>query len=370
VNQRTSCPYCNAGVVVPDPIPASARLECPRCHEQFPYRGTPSTNTEVTTPPIVVPTLPVVQTPSRRYVWLTLVVLLVGAIIGYQFIGAPPTRPIDAVVQLPWRTIGWLPAEANVIFSVRPGDSSAAFAEQMLRLPANVRNGIESLIGRPLQSLEEFTFGLRVDNGGLPGVFLVLRGREPFAVEPLQKFAKSTTRKNDRTIYSVQTPGLPVELSFWMPASHTLIAALNDDDIAAVPDTASASFDAQRTSFRSTFFGLPKDQCAVLVADLKDWDRLLIARTIAGRISPEIGPTQLAKCREIIATITPNDRQVMVFDLAISLQDQETADRLREYLSRKVPNVEIAPNAVSIRLELKPETFATFLESLRPDKER
>jgi len=60
----------------------------------------------------------------------------------------------------------------------------------------------------------------------------------------------------------------------------------------------------------------------------------------------------------------------MVFDLAISLQDQETADRLREYLSRKVPNVEIAPNAVSIRLELKPETFATFLESLRPDKER
>src|SRR5687767_8613805 len=36
---RLSCPYCNATVPPPDPVPANRRVVCPLCGESFPLRA-------------------------------------------------------------------------------------------------------------------------------------------------------------------------------------------------------------------------------------------------------------------------------------------------------------------------------------------
>src|SRR5262245_9620806 len=82
-----SCPYCNAYVTIPHPLPADRRLFCSRCGEKFLYQGPLPDSAEPAPPdlPLATPngesgTAPTPRTSTARANF-ALATLLLGVMI-------------------------------------------------------------------------------------------------------------------------------------------------------------------------------------------------------------------------------------------------------------------------------------------------
>jgi hypothetical protein len=251
---RVSCPFCNASF----DAPAAGRVDCPRCGDPLPGRGSGPAVAPATAAPIV---------PARRsFIPTIAVILLLVGLIVYLLPLLQKTRtdrpkPVSADDVTPpaeLRGLAHLPVASNLVFAVQfaPLRDHAALK---LPLPATLdesvlpRDHIDHLAGGvflPDSDLGEFKLT----------VALVLRRPVPDEAKFLA--ALKAKRQGKDTHYTAELGKLPVKLA---KSSDTLwLFGWSDADLAP----AGGLSDRMRGTLRETF---DPDTAAWLLTDTADW---------------------------------------------------------------------------------------------------
>ncbi|MBA4190249.1 MAG: hypothetical protein C0467_19865 [Planctomycetaceae bacterium] len=132
---RVSCSTCNTEFTLPE-VPTNRRGLCPRCHDEFPVRAwqevpsSPVSASEVARQNAPLPTTSRPAARKSRMLLLPLLMAIVGLGVALWAMQRPAQvqpppeleRPENEVLPATrLEGVGYLPADANIVFAVQPG---------------------------------------------------------------------------------------------------------------------------------------------------------------------------------------------------------------------------------------------------------
>jgi len=240
-----ACPYCNASMPMPDPVPASRKVSCVRCGESFPVQVHESA-TIVDSPNRPAPPAPV-KRRNRR------IGLLVVGVMAVVFVGvliyaiySRGQRGTRTLAESP--ALGYLPDDTNVIAAVNVEEADAVRKTRKatgepdvvdrLFFAESAAINVERLTGLRRDEIEEVLLGLKVDANLIPKVRLIVRTRSTYDAEALRTKLGSfrTKQEGAKTLDSIRPPGIPIEAVLWCATAKTFVITLTPEDMDKVPD--------------------------------------------------------------------------------------------------------------------------------------
>lgn len=197
-----------------------------------------------------------------------------------------PEVPVERPVGKPLEALSlrWLPRDVNAILHVRP--YRLADAKTLSALPPRLLTAVEALTGQKPGDLEELTLGVRVNEDVLPRVTLVAIARRPLPAP--RKSGGRTETRGRYEFRSTEVSGLPVPVWSARPTPTTLVAVLDPDHAADLPQeipdpsTPLALASAELNDLLAT--RMDQSSRAWLAADTDAWDQSLALRLAVGDV--------------------------------------------------------------------------------------
>jgi hypothetical protein len=298
----------------------------------------------------VVPARPTRGWPPSRVLVAALALGLVGLGIGYGvYRSRGPAQPPEpdagpAVVQPPGSLggLGFLPADANVVFAVQPGpvltyaDRTKHDPRDLLAkagVPASVFATLDRL-GIPLDQIDHVVAGAHVPDADLGElrVALALVLRNPVADEPrfLDQLKAKRTVRDGKTHYDVEFAGVPLKLA--RASAATWVFGWADRDLGpalgGVPRT-HLSTELTETLAQK----LPPDAAAWVATDSARWGEKKAVQLLLGQAGKKEWLPALAKGQAAVVGLSVADPpRLRVF---VRAADADTGERLRAYFAKK-----------------------------------
>jgi hypothetical protein len=367
---RLSCSSCNSSFVLPV-LPAEGRAACPRCNDVFPVRGYSEESDaggigsngpagaglllhgqRTLDPPR--PHRGVGHWSIQRALVVAVAMGLIGLIAGfgvYYLKGgirtkpAPEPDPPPSVAATPATALaglGYLPADATIVFSLQPGPV-LAYAERTKQdprdfliaagLPRTAYDTVAQLGLSPRQidhiaggaSVAELRFALT----------LVLR-RPLDDEEEFLKRLKARKANGPRERYRVDISGLPVELMLARISPTIWVFGLDaKKDFEAVDKGGYGPGGKQFTSTLTEAVAgrVPPEAAAWLATAEGRWDDKPLVQFFLGQFA---GKTEwlkgLAKGRAVVAALSLDEPPRL--RLFLTVADEPTAEGVRSYFAK------------------------------------
>jgi hypothetical protein len=391
---RLSCPSCNTGFLL-GTLPPDRRAACPRCGDVFPVRGEAAApEAEEQQTDATAEAKPVTPAPPGRT--LPRLVLLAGVLVIACAAGlaaylsrepksnpdAPPALPQPATAPTQLAAVGYLPADCNVVFALRPGPLLESAARTKLEprellgragLPAQPMAALEQ-IGLPLADIDHIAAGLYLPDPGDAEVrvALVLVLNRPLADEDEFRGrlkAKPVAGKPGR--WTVALTGVPLAPVLARVSPTVWAFGLNDRDLAAVErggygpggvqfrEAAAQDGRELRGGVRGMMRSVPPAAAVWLVADDdRDWTaKPLVA--LAGRsqeLNKWLPVLKAGRGCAVALSFGEHPR----FNVLVRTADTQTAKQVRAYFAARAAEVETAASTD------RGDTFAEFDAPLDP----
>lgn len=361
---RLSCPSCNTSFALPE-LPADRRAACPLCGDVFPIR---SFIREDHTAAQAGPSHP---RPARgaagrwsiqRAVAVALAMGLAGLLAGlgvYYFQGGlrpkppPESEPPPLLTATPPTQLiglGYLPADATIVFALQPGPV-LAHAERMKQDPR------ELLIsaGLPRQAYDAVThLGLsprQIDHiaGGtsvaeLRFTFVLVLRRPLDNEDEFLKRLRAKKTDGPRERYRADISGLPVDLTLARVAPTIWVFGLDArKDLSAVDRGGHGPGGKQFAPALAEGIAVrvPPDAAAWLATSAERWDdKALIQFALRQFAGKDEWLKGLAKGRAVVAGLSLDDPPRL--RLFVTVADKATGEQIRAYFANRAATDEHA----------------------------
>lgn len=367
-----TCPYCNA--LVPDPVPLpSGRVPCPRCGESFPLPAGVTAGSAAG-PESAAPGAVQAGRPNRAWYWGGTVLGLVAfagmmwALWGTHPSRSPTSRGSDqpAVVKpadLPG--LGYLPESAEAVLAIQvpalleklgpeaQGDPGKALVR--LGLPQAVVDTVEKASGVGLKNVDQLVIGLGFEKWAVPPqLVVVVHTRRPYDLAVLARQAKANDEKKHGRMLKVINPSKGLSVYWWGPNDRVLIGTLSAGEFEKIPEQPRAGTDHLHPELsRLIRDRVAENACAWLAASSDQWRKYLTPYTLlpgsvlTGR-GDLLGPAEQLRAVAVSVPHAPDGH----VDLWIDRKSAEGGEELRTVLAERFAGepVEVSGEAESCRL--------------------
>lgn len=353
---RLSCPSCNASFTVRE-LPSDRRADCPRCGDVFPFR----TFIEETDPAAST-ALPMRPAPAerrtrgrwsvQRTVIIALGMGLVGFVAGFALYYSrggvrerpqveaelPPNHAPTAPTRL--AGIGYLPADAAIVFTIQPGPALAYAGRQhhdprelftRAGIPAPIFDAIASL-GLTLPQIDHIAGSTSVSEVRFAMV-LVLR-RPPADEDEFLKRLKARRENAAKERYSVEFARLPLTLARVFPTVW-VFGFDAKQDLAAVDRGGFGAGGQQFAPPLAEMIGqrVPPESAAWVATTDERWGEQPLVKLAIGQLGKPDWLAVLARGRGAMAALALDDPPRL--RLFVKLANEPTAEALRAYFARR-----------------------------------
>jgi hypothetical protein len=384
-----TCPFCNARVPPPGPVPPGTRLSCPRCDETFPYEGAaggaiqaPAGLTALPPPEQRVQPAPAAPAPVLRGKPIRANRLVGGIVLGVMLLMAatgltyallteqvrrdhdkalprtsrrpalPPLRHLpepDPVAPGRLAALGYLPSNTGLVVGLHVQDLLSSPAGKELRnRPVKLGkwelrlDALRDLTGLDVEDIDHAVLGMVLARGegpDLPPTYLVVRTRRPFNAPQLRAALKAregreveTPDGGKRVVYSAAVRGLPMTL--WLPGDRTVVLGLLGD-LAGVPSRPNEGLDHLSAVLRKLIEArISTGMAAWAAGHADDWKATLLPVLLANfKDTPVLG--RIEQVRGFALGVLPE--KPLKLQGAFRCADEATA--------RKIEEQDLAPRA-------------------------
>jgi hypothetical protein len=281
--------------------------------------------------------------------------------------------------------LGYLPATTEAIVAIQvphlveklptDGESDPAEALRQLGVPEGALDVIERASGVGLQNVNQLVVGLDFSQGALPPrTVVVVQSRDRFDLSHIGRKAKASALKRGSRTLTV-TPFAPgVELHWWAPSGHVLVATLAQRDYDAIPTEPHIGVGHLRAELSDLIVNRVRDDaCAWVAASSDRWDQYLKPYTWF-RFTPLQGRSDLIAPAGRLRSVTlavPAPAESLV-DLQLGLNNADAAEELRAALADRfhAEAVEVSGEGeiVRIRTEFDPGRLRSVVGRLVPPR--
>ena len=336
----TSCPFCNAPVMVPERIEGGGRIPCPRCGEAFPYRATEAVaaTSAAATGTVLQAAAPPARRPSNRVIGAAVVGFMgLMAALGLTFalLTKEDRRRRDTV-----NPLGYLPGDCNVIAAINLTDALKQPAGQKMTgltfRVGPVALGVADLerwTGLKQEDLNQLVLGVKLDKFSASFV-LVAQTRAPYDPETVRKALGATRsdKRGPKTCYPFNLGNSVFQAALWCPSENVLVVAFTPERLGDVPDVPHSGLDHLPEPLRPLVRDpLDPGSQAWVVGHADRWDETLLGLLV--KLPPEDKQT-LALARTVGLWMRFENETVLVSSAA-HCASAEAARTLRDYLVRK-----------------------------------
>jgi hypothetical protein len=365
-----ACPYCNAYVTLPEPVPPGRRVTCALCGEAFAYR--PLVAGLVAAPPPGTDGPPHARDfpggePLRR--WNRRTAALILGIMGIMAVLALAVslRTVDRRRALDQEPLGYLPPDTNVMAGLHVAKllkdpAGREFASQSHLGPADVGVvNLEQWTGLPLEALADVVLGLKVSDQLIPRLTLVVQTLKPYDEAKVRAALKDSQQieRHQKKLYRFRLDRPPVTATLWCAGQSTLVYGLSPEDLDAVPLTPHPGIDHLPAPLQGYLTNPSNRQAqAWTFATNEHWDRTVVWPVLSLQLGKDLGAL---KGVQTVGVWFRFDREVVVNALA-QCTDPAAAQALEQLLRRSAIGKEATlqielDNRVTGQAQFSPEAF-------------
>jgi hypothetical protein len=346
-SEMISCPYCNAYVEVPEPLPPGNRLYCSRCGETFPHRDAtiPAAPFEGSggDGPVALAGVGIPRTRRWSNRWIggvVAVIMSVMALVGLTMsLKTVPLRRMHDFKE----PLGFIPGDSNLVAAVNVSQvTNAASGRDFLKwfgLGSGSQGFVhlEKWTGLSRENFEYVVAGVRIDDRLIPRVIVVVQTKVPYEETRLREAVKDAQQiqHKDKVLYRFPLDRGPFNGTLWCAGNTILVLSLNPedmDDVPAIPRTGIGHLPAPIQAFLKE--DLRSGTQAWIAATSPDWTKTMVWPLL---------PKLVGQSRDLLAHVDTLgaglrfEDQVLV-NAACRCDTQETAETLHEALERQVSN--------------------------------